>query len=817
MSNVISKVVGLCLGITLIGGGGLIMAQSRNAMPLKRSNESVKLMELYAKMAHEALTVQTAQAKSKSRSTTSAEAETILEEDFSKITGGSEAEPGDEIGSYTIDGNSLWPEDITNTPGWWGIGTYAIDGAVGLCYPGMGGVVCTGPADMYGNLHVSFRAKAREGNGEGKSQSLMVSIVNGDIYNPTMSSQEGYQIVNLKAEDGWQDIELNFRNPNKLNDSRLQINGMTYSKAGFIIDDIKITRDFDFCLPPTEMSCRDFNDEGFTITWNQGAENNSYLFSMIQEKKLSGVFDATETFEGTLPQYWSTTGSIVAEGGVDNTKALRIEKSQELTLSFGGGRLARLSIFMRGGQFDENSTAIIKLTGVINNKEGELASINVSKLNASGEELKFNSIISNYIYQLEKIKFTAEGFGDNEYCLIDNVTYLASPACERTQLMSDVPVEETQIILTGLDPENEYYVGIKGVKNEEFISDFFGYFYVPGMPAPKVLDATYIEKRGAYTANWIPSPKAQSYTVYNYLETTVDADQQNYVVLRDDFTKAKDASQVVLDQMYFDEWSDCKGWNTGETPNNFTNMSTVDAGYIGTLFLPIYTPLVSLNNDNGKFTVRFKVKAFGLEKILVYSNDQMQVYDFGEVNPDGDPYVLEEHEVEMQFDNGTDLQSLIITANDYSFFLDWFEITQNVKAGDRIKRFAGVVDVKGHDTTEYRFTGLQNDKNLRYAYNVVANGQYMGQIFNSAPSELTYVNLNGQASVENPLSDEIRVLSAHEGIEVVLPEAAKVKVFTVYGMTAAVADCTEGTSFISLPAGLYIVLIGEHSFKVSVR
>ncbi len=306
MRNFTAKSASMLFALAVIGGGGLIKAQVEKATPLCKSIKSTDLTEVYARQAHEGALIRKTVKPAPFRA---AQQEVILEEDFSKITGGTEETPGAEIGSYSQSGNSAWPDGVTSTPGWWGIGTYAIDGSLGLCRTGMGGVVSTGPMNLYGNLHVSFRAKARVGNPEGKTQLLIVSITKGDINNPELSSAEGAKLLNLKVEDGWQDVELTFRNPNKGDDSRLQINGMTYTPAGFVIDDIKITRDYDFCLPPTAMSCSNFTDDGFTIDWEPGAENNSYQFWLAQEKKLSEPFDATETFDASLPQYWSTTGT----------------------------------------------------------------------------------------------------------------------------------------------------------------------------------------------------------------------------------------------------------------------------------------------------------------------------------------------------------------------------------------------------------------------------------------------------------------------------------------------------------------------------
>lgn len=810
------KPAALLLSLAVIGGGGLIRAQMEKASPMQRSIKSDNLMEHYARQARQASLLKTTPAQLPS--TRASEQEVIFEEDFSRLTGGSEAERGDEIGSYTVDGNSAWPDDITATPGWWGIGTFAIDGSLGLCYPGMGGVVSSGPMNMYGNLHVSFRAKAREGNKEGSGQLIMVSITKGDKNNPEMATPEGFRQVQLKVEDGWQDIELNFRNPNQGDDSRLQINGMTYSPAGFVIDDIKITRDYDFCLPPTDLSCGNFTDDGFTINWVPGAENNSYLFSMIKEKKTSGKFDATETFDGSLPPYWTTNGTVVSEGGADNSKGLRIDNGQYLQIAFGGGRLADLKLFLNGENFEGDSEGLIRIIGMAGNQEEELATLAVPNLKPEGEDLDLRTIFSSKMYQYDAVRFVAEGFNANQYCIIDNVTYKASPACERSQVMSDQPVDESFIILTGLDPEDEYYVGLKGVKNEGYTSDFIGYYYVPGMPAPKVSGATDVEKRGAYTANWTPSPKAIAYTVNNYMVNTIAEDTENYVVIRDDFSKADEAVQASVEQLYFDDWTDCKGWHTDMLPDNFMTMSLADAGYIGALNLAIYSPVVSLNNGDGKFTVRFKVKAFGGELIQVYSNGQVQYYDFAEVNPDGDPYSFEEHEVEMNFDNGSEAQSIIIAGTYYTVMLDWFEITQNVKAGDKVLRFAGLADLRGHDSADHRFTGLQNGKDVTYAYNVVAYGEYMEQTFNSMPSELMSVDLNA-SGIEDTASDNavLRVAGVKGGIAVELSETATVNVFSASGMHAAQVKAGTGSSVINLPAGIYVVRVGKRTFKAVAR
>ena len=253
-------------------------------------------------------------------------------------------------------------------------------------------------------------------------------------------------------------------------------------------------------------------------------------------------------------------------------------------------------------------------------------------------------------------------------------------------------------------------------------------------------------------------------------------------------------------------------------PDGVMRVTLADAGYIGALNLPIYAPQVSLDNDGGKFTVRFKVKAFGGELIRVYSGDEMQTYDFAEVNPEGDPYSFEEHEVEMHFNNGTELRSIVIMSTAYTFMLDWFEITQNVKAGDRVIRYLDHADIEGHDTAEYRFSGLENAEGVKFGYNVSAYGDYMGQTFDSQPSNLVLVDLN-QTGLGSLGSDdnEVSVSTVARGVRIETSKPAAVNVYSMSGVCVASADCGVGATIISLPSGVYIVRVAGHSYKAVVR
>lgn len=61
------------------------------------------------------------------------QAETLLFEDFSKFTAGSEDNPDPTMlpESYLTDNNPLLPEQYTHKPGWWGMGIYQ---AGGTCF-----------------------------------------------------------------------------------------------------------------------------------------------------------------------------------------------------------------------------------------------------------------------------------------------------------------------------------------------------------------------------------------------------------------------------------------------------------------------------------------------------------------------------------------------------------------------------------------------------------------------------------------------------------------------------------------------------------
>ena len=154
----------------------------------------------------------------------------------------------------------------------------------------------------------------------------------------------------------------------------------------------------------------------------------------------------------------------------------------------------------------------------------------------------------------------------------------------------------------------------------------------------------------------------------------------------------------------------------------------------------------------------------------------------------------------------------------YTFMIDWFEITQNVKAGDRVIRYLDHADVTGHDSAEYRFSGLENAEGVKFGYNVSAYGEYMGQTFNSQPSNLVMVDLN-QTGLGSLGSDDnsVSVSTVAGGVMVTTSEPAVTDIYSLSGVCVASADCGAGATLISLPAGVYVVRVAGHSYKAVVR
>lgn len=822
------RLASLALGLIIVGGGGLIFAHDAfkrdiTAMAatksLKAGNKNLK--DLYAGMAAKAL----ASIKSPASPALAPEdpaADVILEEDFSLFSEGSEEELGSYVSTYFDNGDSSIDSSLTQTPGWWGFGVMQAGGAAALAEPGFGGVLTTGPMNMYGNIHVSFRIKAREGNPVGEPVSMIVNALCGDAFNPTLIG--GYQTISTMPGEGWKEFTLNFQIPNKTDDVRIQFNAAMYLKAGLLLDDVKITRDFDFCLQPLNLSAYGFDYEGFTAEWEPNAENNSFLFTLREVKEISDKdVDDLETFEditpGNLPEGWEAslgeTVTISENEGYEGSKGLVIDGADYLTVSGGGGRIYDFKCFVNSKvNKDADEPAYMVVEGFCDDVYNKLASIRLQNISEDGYTLDLGASIQDFAYKYTKIRFSAESFGEGDYCIIDNVEYSASPATAERIVMEDMPVATNSYRIDGLDPAAEYYYAVEGVKNETFKSGRTPFFHALGLPAPVATNPSDISKRGAYTAGWEETPKAVVYEVANYKHRVMAEDRPAYTLIKDEFENARE-DEGYLEGTSFDGIADNKGWQTVD------GFGLVNVGMIGSFMKPLLTPELSLANNDGKFTVKMKFQAFPDEIVVVQSMTEYRTIDMLQFFPDADPYAgMVDYEATFTFSDGVDHERLMIYGAAYgTVLIDSFEVTQDLKAGDAVNTYEGMAQVTA-DNLSHRFTGLTNTPDFSYTYNMLAYGNYYGTIFNSMKSKDVAVDLNSTRIEEviDRTSASRGIAGLKGAVEVTLSDNADISVYSLTGTVVATTEGTPGVNRVEISQpGIYVVTVGKTATKVVVK
>ncbi len=201
-----------------------------------------------------------------------AELITILEEDFSKFTAGSEAAPdGTSLSDMST---AVIPDSYLNGSG---LGGYPVYQAGGCAYIGTfnyygttyTGSLLTPDIDTSGGVVVSFRAKSELSGGE----QMAVGYYWYD-YDNEGSNRIDYKTLNITNQ--WQTFKVEF-DPFADAESYL----IWYSQsAGLFLDDIVVQTVKVNLAAPKATSYTNYTGTSFTANWSEVAEATSYLLTV---------------------------------------------------------------------------------------------------------------------------------------------------------------------------------------------------------------------------------------------------------------------------------------------------------------------------------------------------------------------------------------------------------------------------------------------------------------------------------------------------------------------------------------------------------
>lgn len=746
----------------------------------------------------------------------------IVKEDFSKMTEGSETEPT----SWTVN-NSDWSCDDSffSTPGWSGQGVFSAGGAVALTYPGVGGLLNT-PLGVYaGKLIIKFRAKAYKENSY-----LFLNICKGGLMNPSQAHEGSINLFTFKADEGWKDYMIELTSYQLDEDSYVQFNGISYCK-GCLLDDIEIYRDNDFIWTPQNPKAADFMADGFTASWSKVLGTDNYLLSLVEEKitgkgNIVGDVDfnniGTSTgklSESDIPEGWDIhlTGEqqTTADGGKDGSPALMLNDGDYIQLPVNGGSFLSLSYFAK--PFSKGAGSGYLYIDVLDPASGQWQVWGYMSNDAypvDGQNIDLKDFEEQYpktypfkgLYTGARLRVQ----GGNSPMIIDNIKFETTPASERRTVFEDKAVDDASYTFTGLDPEAEHYFTVKSKKGET-VSAATGLTHAFGISRPVVKEATGIDRRGGFTANWEYTPKADRYKVDVYSVDITESDKPENVMLEEDFSNVHSATGTTAepeevgnyyDVTPLDEYVGSTGW---EGRGNIIVDGMLGCMEDQTGTFELYSPYMSLQNNGGKYKITMKVASVPGEKFIIQGTSVYAAYDATENGL---------HEITVELPDGTYHGRLMFyTLNGKPFLIDEIRVTQDLKEGDRL--FSKLSDAE-ETGLEHRFS-VDNSSLSLFAYNLLAEHDAFGKTCRSEMSDMAFVQFNSGVSEIEGDGAITSVRSLKGAIEVTLGEAAAIDVFDLTGRKVAALDGMQGANMITVAPGIYVVRAQNCSVKVLVK
>ena len=132
-------------------------------------------------------------------------------------------------------------------------------------------------------------------------------------------------------------------------------------------------------------------------------------------------------------------------------------------------------------------------------------------------------------------------------------------------------VEKLDRVFEPYDPSAEYYYAV--IARRYTTNSTYTWYHAFQPAAPVAIDPTDVDERGAYTANWEKSLKATRYSVTNYGAYFATKDEENHVLIDEDFSRITSEVTTVTDPtapeslgndyqlMSFDDYTILPGWS----------------------------------------------------------------------------------------------------------------------------------------------------------------------------------------------------------------------------------------------------------------
>ena len=701
----------------------------------------------------------------------------LVNEDFSAMTSGTVEKPdttkmlASAYEGYSDNGIYI-DNSLTKDGTWFGNMVYSAGGALALktYNPQSQAYVCTPIGDYSGDLTITLRVKANpalvkteKGYSKLTGSSIGIQVGYGGYATENLAktdNEKGYYEARIYEKDGWQEVTYTCKNYSANNDGYVCF----YTEGSIVIDDVKIKAGSSFLAQPVLEGITDYKKDSFSIAWQPTRKAFNYYVDLYTRKYLS---DKDTTFvadfnDGKLADGFESSSSEYSDEGTDGTKALVMKNGDSFIAPTNGNdyKTSHFSLKVIDpsvdpsdpyAQYYVNGSILVDLKNADGWKNiGEyyaMAFWNESDIVKLEEE--YSKFAKGGFTQL---RLRVSDLNKGAYVILDDVDITANPAFEYkivgAEFSEDLDnnycltgdTDGTSYTFTNLDPNTEYWYGVRAHYVSQFSERQF--VHALGVAAPDSKEATAIDSRGSFTANWDAAPKATGYTANCYGVKTVEAATEDYPVLEEDFgnidasvtsaTNIADATPVNNEETSsLDAYTKFPGW-TGDYNTLVQGMLGVEGDYNYT-YGHIYTPELDLTHAD-KCNLTLKLYGDANDNIGIRINGSI-IYL---VLPENG---LADGTVELPV---TEPRQKIgfFSYNSAPFVIDYIKVGQPLAKGAKALTWLASGDTDAQ-TLSYTFTGLDAYDFTDFGYSVTSHYQYdeNTSVSSLTPSEMVFVDL----------------------------------------------------------------------------
>lgn len=765
---------------------------------------------------------------------------TVVDEDFSLFTAGSEAEPDTRdlaLETFTV------PDEYMHSKGWVGGGVHQAGGACALkVHKSYGedrdGFISTPLMELYGEVTMTYRAKRTQ------NKDILMDVVICDQWEGPMERHHRDTLT-----DEWQTFTYK-TSAASFGKSNIQISTVG---GEALIDDIKVVRvrnsiDAPYMQYPINNSLTEF-----TAYWTSVKDAKDYLLTVyytelpedaLPQDTLLETFDGIKlNAEGTAidetnpnyPKGWTIDlkkeGRQVAtaEGDYHSAPlALVLDTEGDLIMSpETPAEINGISFWVKPsnmedeGDYEDPYYSLFSVLVYRTDTKEWIRLANIPNFyieDPAGEFYSFNvDAIGEYARQV-KFEYIQDGNAHVAFMIDDiQLSYATQP---QPKPLMEKALTDTVYTVSDIDPEKDYYCYVQA-RDGELVSAESYRMWVNGINGlkPVVQEATDITTN-SFTAHWETMPKAASYKVELAKRITAKEDMKEVEILHEDFNLVKEGTVSApkttwgtpdLSDMGFTHtsWTFTQGmWAKGM-------VGSMGASWLGGAGL-VVSPMLSLHNNDGKFTVKatvYNTYAKDTIWVMLLKTIDDTVALAGLYIPCGAPGLVSQT---LEFPEGGQENVLVAFMSQYSqpFFVDEVTVTQDLKAGDKLQVPYLVERTNGSNA--FAFKDLP--ENVDYAYAVTARRSraYVDYVSERSDEMIVLMQPTG---VEDVLEAEgIVVVSLPDAIEVYAETAGlPIALYDMQGRLKRVAVTSVGATTIGVNPGLYIVRVGQKTAKVMVK